>query len=382
MTETGSAPDAREPQRWLTCTTTVAAPRPQPWARPATEPAPLDLEFAGAGTTVRLDAYLELSHTTAFLVVVDGVLVEERYPGGTRPTDRLLGYSATKSVLTQLVGLAVDAGALPDLDAPARQWVPDLAGGGYAQVSVRDLLTMTSGVDWVEDHRDPDGPATQLVRRWREGRGGMRELCRRIPPGVTPGSRFAYCTADSLVLDWVRERATGRDFAGALADLWATIGAEHPAVVGLDGPAETGVAMAGGGLAATARDWARLGVLQIDGRWQGRRVLSRSWVDASSRPATAYLAPGRLPSTITTHAGFGRAWWPLDAAGRRVMADGMAGQFVYVDRRRRVVVVKTSAWPFADAWLDRQLRDLSYLALPAVAEAAAAAALTRARPGG
>lgn len=64
------------------------------------------------------------------------------------------------------------------------------------------------------------------------------------------------------------------------------------------------------------------------------------------------------------------------------MADGMAGQFVYVDRRRRVVVVKTSAWPFADAWLDRQLRDLSYLALPAVAEAAAAASLTGARPGG
>jgi CubicO group peptidase (beta-lactamase class C family) len=146
-------------------------------------------------------------------------------------------------------------------------------------------------------------------------------------------------------------------------------------VVGLDQPEEHGgVAMAGGALAATARDWARLGALQIDGRWAGRQVVSRAWVDASSRPEREFLVPGRLPSTITTHAGFGYHWWPLDACGDRVTADGMRGQFVYVDRRRRVVVVKTSAWPYEDPWQDRQCRDLSYLALPAVADAAAAMA--------
>ena len=132
--------------------------------------------------------------------------------------------------------------------------------------------------------------------------------------------------------------------------------------------------MAGGSLAATARDWARIGTLQIDGSWAGRQVVSRSWVEASSRPERAFLAPGRLPSTITTHAGFGYHWWPLDREGERVMADGMRGQFVYVDRPRRIVVVKTSAWPYADAWWDRQCRDLCYLALPVIAEAAAAVA--------
>src|SRR5262249_15734046 len=72
----------------------------------------------------------------------------------------------------------------------------------------------------------------------------------------------------------------------------------------------------------------------------------------------------RLPSTITTHAGFGYHWWPLDRAGEHVMADGMRGQFVYVDRPRRIVVVKTSAWPYDDPWWDRQGRDLCYLPLP------------------
>ncbi|MGN6796317.1 MAG: serine hydrolase [Streptosporangiaceae bacterium] len=200
----------------------------------------------------------------------------------------------------------------------------------------------------------------------------MRDEVRAIPPGDPPGSRYSYCTPDSLVLDWARERATGRSFQAALAALWATIEAERPAVVGLDQPEERGgVAMAGGALAATARDWARLGTLQIDGRWAGRQVVSRGWVDASSTPERDFLMPGRLPSTITTHAGFGYHWWPLDARGDRVMADGMRGQFVYVDRPQRVVV-KTSVWPYEDSWRDRQCRDLTYLALPVIADASAA----------
>jgi CubicO group peptidase (beta-lactamase class C family) len=173
------------------------------------------------------------------------------------------------------------------------------------------------------------------------------------------------------VLDWVRERATGQSYAQALAELWSTVGAERAAVVGLDAPADAGgVAMAAAALAATARDWARIGWLQVDGTWDGVPVVDRSWVDASSRPEHEALEPGRLPSTITTHAGFGYHWWPLTTDGSRLMADGLRGQFVYIDRPRRTVVVKTSAWPYQDPWWDRQCRDLSYLALPAVAEAA------------
>jgi CubicO group peptidase (beta-lactamase class C family) len=131
--------------------------------------------------------------------------------------------------------------------------------------------------------------------------------------------------------------------------------------------------MAAAALAVTARDWARIGWLQVDGRWGGEQVVDASWVEASSRPEQPFLRPGRLPSTITTHAGFGYHWWPVTDDGSRVMADGMRGQLVYVDRPRRTVVVKTSAWPYEDAWWDRQCRDLSYLALPAIAEAAAGA---------
>jgi CubicO group peptidase (beta-lactamase class C family) len=360
-----------EPQRaWAHAE--IEAPAPRPWPARQEGPIPLRVTITGAGRNMDLDEFHARTATTALVVVVDGTLVHEQYLDGAGPLDRLLGYSATKSALALLTGLAVDDGSMPGLDTEVVAFVPELAGTGYAQVTLRQLLTMTSGTGWREDYRDPAGPAATLLRRWRAGEGGMREELLAIPPGDPPGSRYAYCTPDSLVLDWARERATGQSFQAAMSALWAAIGAERPGVIGLDQPEERGgVAMAGGALAATARDWARLGALQIDGRWAGRQIVSGTWVDASSRPERDCLVPGRLPSTITTHAGFGYHWWPLDASGDRVTADGMRGQFVYVDRRQRVIVVKTSAWPYEDPWQDRQCRDLSYLALPAIADAAA-----------
>src|SRR2546429_567234 len=83
----------------------------------------------------------------------------------------------------------------------------------HAEVTIRQLLTMTSGVGWREDYHDPASPASRLLRRYHQRAGGMRAALCEIPAGDPPGSRYAYCTPDSLVLDWVRERATGQPFA-------------------------------------------------------------------------------------------------------------------------------------------------------------------------
>jgi CubicO group peptidase (beta-lactamase class C family) len=372
MSNTGLLPDLdvfREPQR-NSPHAKVPAPAPRPWPEAVR---PVDAAIVGAGREMGVAEFLDVTSATSLVVVVDGVLVHEWYADGVTADDRLLGNSATKSALALVTGVAVAEGHLADVDVPATDHVPELAASGYRDVTVRQLLTMTTGLGWVEDYFDPDSPASQLIGRWRNGLGGMRELIATIPAGDPPGTRYAYCSPDSMVLDWVRERATGLTFAEALARVWRTVGAERPATVGLDGPAEQGgVAVAAGALAACARDWARIGWLQIDGTWDGTPVVPPSWADASSRPERSFLRPGRLPSTITTHAGFGYHWWPVTDDGSRVMADGMRGQFVYVDRPRRTVVVKTSAWPYQDPWWDRQCRDLSYLALPSIAEAAAA----------
>lgn len=333
----------------------------------------LHVDVAGAGRMFTLAEWTACTHGTSLLVLLHGRIVHEWYADGLGPDDAFLGASMTKSALAHLVGIAVRDGAL-QLEDRVVDHVPELGGSGYAPCTVVDLLTMTTGVDWVEDHRDPHSLASRLTACF-DGDGGdggdggdSRALLGQVGPRSAPGTRYEYCTADSQVLDWVRERATGSAYDAALGELWRTLGCTSTAHVGTD---TNGVPMAGGSLAATARDWARVGLLQIDGTVGDRRVLDEAWVERCTRAAYPFLAPGRLPSSITTHAGFGFHWWLFDDTGRRATADGSRGQFTYVDRDLDVVVVKTSRWPYEDFLADRQYRDLSYLGLPAVARAAA-----------
>ncbi|MCW2849506.1 MAG: putative 6-aminohexanoate-dimer hydrolase [Marmoricola sp.] len=326
----------------------------------------LAVDLAGAGRMFTLEEWNAVTHGTSLVVLVRGRVVHEWYAEGLGPREVFLGASMTKSALAHLVGIGVRSGALSLTDRVSEH-VPELARGGYATCTVHDLLTMTTGVDWVEDHRDPASLASRLVACFGGGGGESRVLLGEVGPRASPGTRYEYCTADSQVLDWVRERATGAPYDVALGELWRPLGCTSDAFVGTD---SAGVCMAGGSLAATARDWARIGLLQLDGTVAGTRLLDQDWVERSTRAAYAFTEPGRLPSTITTHAGFGYHWWPTDRTGRRATADGSRGQFTYVDRDLDVVVVKTSRWPYADAWLDRHLRDLSYLGLAAVARAA------------
>ncbi len=344
----------------------ISAGRPEPLPRRLRR---LVAEIPGAGTTRDLDTWVRETHTTA-LLVIDGPLgqgdvVHEWYAEGVGPETLLLGASMTKSVLAHLVGHALASSELRLQDTVA-QHVPELAESGYAACTVEHLLTMTAGTRWVEDHRDPGGPATRLLACFAGSGDSSRQLLTTVAPQARPGTRWVYSTADSQVLDWVRERATGVGYTAALTELWRSLRCVRNAVVGVDGDE---VPLVGGGLAACAEDWLRLTALQLTGTAYDMRVLDQDWVQRSSTPVAPWLEPGRLPSSVTTHAGFGYHWWPLSADGVQVTSDGSRGQFGYLDRSRGVAVLKTSLWSYDDVLVDRQYRDLSYLGLPLVAAA-------------
>jgi CubicO group peptidase (beta-lactamase class C family) len=329
------------------------------------DPRDLDVDVVGAGRSRGLGEWVTETSSTSLLALDGGTVVHEWYADALDADTRFLGASMTKSVLAHLVGRAVRDGALMLTDAVTHH-VQELAGTGYEGTTVLDLVTMTTGVDWVEDHRDPESLASRLLGCFATG-SDSRALLRDVRPGVPPGHRWSYCTADSQVLDWVRERATALSYADDVARLWQALGCTRDAYVAVDG---AGVALAGGGLAATSRDWARVAMLAVDGcSPSGERLLNVDWVEAAAQPAYPFLAVGRLPSSITAFAGFGYHWWPMDDEGHRVTADGSRGQFACADRRTGAVVVKTSQWPYDDFLVDRQARDLSYLGLHAVLDA-------------
>src|SRR6478752_4423457 len=186
-----------EPQSRLAGLQMVDPQESSQWASarvPATRPVPLPGEhrdlavrIAGAGRMWTLPEWLAETHGTSLVVVVGGRVVHEWYADRLGPQTLFLGASATKSVLTLLVGQAVRAGAL-DADSSVADLVPDLEGSGYDGCSLRDVLTMTTGVDWVEDHRDPGSAASRLLATFSAGSGGSRDLLTRVPPAAPPGT--------------------------------------------------------------------------------------------------------------------------------------------------------------------------------------------------
>ena len=281
-------------------------------------------------------------------------------PMGSARDTLFLGASMTKSVLAHLVGRALRDGLLALTDQVTAH-VPELLGSGYDGTSVLDVLTMTTGVDWVEDHRDPASPASRLLGCFALGRrlacaaargaaerrsGHPVQLLHRRLAGARLGARASH-------RPHVRRRRSPAS--------GSTSAAPDDAAVAVDG---SRVAMAGGGLAATARDWARVALLAVD----GGALLDADWVEAAARPTYPFLAAGPAaehasPPTQASATTGG----PSTPRVTGVTADGSRGQFVVrrpAHRRRRrqdlaVALRRRRARPTA--------RDLSYLGLHAAA---------------
>ena len=166
-----------------------------------------------------LAEFLDVTSSTSCVVVVDGVLVHEWYADGVTADDRLLGNSATKSALALVTGIAVTRGRL-ELDLRWSTWFRSCAAAGTTAATLRHVLTMTTGLDWVEDYHDPDSAASRMIGRWRQGLGGIRDLIAEIAAAAAPGRATPTAAPTRWCSDWVRERATGQTFAEALAEVW------------------------------------------------------------------------------------------------------------------------------------------------------------------
>ena len=178
------------------------------------------MDVVGAGRSRGLEEWVAETSSTSLLVLDRGTVVHEWYADGLGADARFLGASMTKSVLAHLVGRAVRDGALALTDAVSGH-VPGAGGHGLRR---HHRARPAHDDDRRRLGRGPPRPRQpRLAAAWAASPAGSdsRALLRDVRPGVPPGTRFAYCTADSQVLDWVRERATGRSYADDVARLWA-----------------------------------------------------------------------------------------------------------------------------------------------------------------
>ena len=294
-------------------------------------------------TTARLDDVLRGTDTRAFVVVHADRLVYERYFGGSGPRSPETSFSVAKSVVSTLVGIAIDQGRIGSVDDPVSRYVPELAARDprFTGITLRHLLTMSSGLRYEESSFPlPQGDDTSTYY----GVDLRKEALERTEIEQVPGRKWHYNNFNPLLLGLVLERATGMPVSEFMASrLWQPLGAGSDASWSLDSE-RSGFEKMESGLNATALDYARFGLLLLHGgEWNGRRIVSREWV----RDATSVHTATDFPNP------YGYFWWIDGKRSDRFYAFGNYGQYIYVDPHADVVVVRLgSDWGSGnEAWL-------------------------------
>nr|WP_183611883.1 serine hydrolase [Novosphingobium hassiacum] len=308
------------------------------WTFPKVE-RPMDFTYSFGGKTWTAEQALERTYTNALLIMKDGRIVTEIYRNGSNERTRFMGWSMTKSITSTLVGAALEDGLIASLDDPIVRYLPELKGGGYDGVTIRQILQMRSGVDYEEryDFANPGIAASNHINALVKNVARFADPARTIKRGSKPGEVFAYKTIDTAVLGWLIERVSGGTVAAYTArKLWEPLGTEADGFYVMDGQPGKGREFSGAGFNATLRDWARFGQMMLDdGVANGKRVVSAEWVKAAQAPVGA--ENGFL-------GGYGYQWWTM-ANSSAYSAIGLQGQYVYVDPTSRTVVVKLSYFP-------------------------------------
>lgn len=303
-----------------------------------------------------LDDFMKRTYTNAFIVVKDGRIITEHYRNGGDASTRYAVFSIAKSLVSILVGIAINRGEIASIDDPITRYAPEFLGTAYEGVTLRNALQMRSGVDFNEDGA-PFFNFLETVIAGNQQR--CADFIKSAPRAHTPGTTFNYSSPETCVIARVLERATGKRLSKYMEQhLWQAAGMEHPAYWVLDGPRGGGTAIANGGFNASARDLARVGQLMLDGGVTGkRRILSADWVARST--ATDGEA-GKKRSE-----GYGYQWWTLGEP-EAFAGVGLHGQYLYVVPSQKLVIVKFSYWP--TGW-DEKLEAETLAAFRAIGDA-------------
>jgi CubicO group peptidase (beta-lactamase class C family) len=321
---------------WLVGHRTIARGGPvQPL--PAGESLALDFD---------LDTYLARQRVAALVVLVDGKLVLERYGLGFGPEGRWTSFSVAKSLTSTLVGAALQDGAIRSLDDPVTTYIADLRGSAYEAVSVRQLLTMTSGVRWNEDYDDPQSDVARFNSATPDpGVDATVSYMRRLPRDAPAGEQWAYKTGETNLIGVLVSEATGKPLAQYLSEkIWSRAGMEQDATWLLDA---SGHEISGCCIQATTRDMARFGLFVLDGgRIGDEQVVPEGWFAEAGLRHADIGEPGR---------GYGYQWWTFDDGS--FAAQGIFGQGIFIDPARNLVIATNANWPVASAqdyWDGRQ----------------------------
>jgi CubicO group peptidase (beta-lactamase class C family) len=311
--------------------------------------APFAASYAYANQQHTLDEYFVRNYVVGFVILHDDQILLEKYFHGAERESRFLSNSVSKSFTSMLVGAAIAEGKISSVDDPVVKYLPWLKeSSGYRDTTIKNLLEMASGVKFDEEYTNPDADITRYVSALLHGDPSFHDLALSIKAKVKPGTKFEYQTINTQVLGMTIEAATGQTLNHyAEEKLWSKIGPEGDAFYfrSMKQPQRC----AGSSLNVRLRDYARFGLMAMNGGTLGRqRVVPEEWIKDSTQPTGKVLQPEPNGSDDHQNFGYGYQWWLLNNDDGAFAALGIYGQTIYVNPKRHVVIVQTAAWPLPD----------------------------------
>ncbi len=310
------------------------------------------------------------NYTDGMLVLHRGEVVYERYLGALDERGKHAAMSMTKSLTGLLAEILVVEGQLDD-EALVSSIVPELTDSAFGNATVRQVMDMTTALDYSEDYSDPEADiwiysaaASPLPKPADyQGPDGYFEYLQTVQSNGTHGEHFHYMTINTDALGWIVSRVSGKSVADLLSErIWQYMGAEQDAYMTVDAK---GTPFAGGGLSAGLRDLGRIGLLMLNGGRVGdQQLFPQAVVDriqaGGSREAFKAAGYSTLPG-----GSYRSMWWIFHNANGAYAARGVYGQTIYIDPTAEMVIVRFASFPFAQ---NAQIDPTSLPAYQAVAD--------------
>ncbi|MDX1677380.1 serine hydrolase [Arsukibacterium sp.] len=281
---------------------------------------------------------LAMNRVSGMLIIHNGKIKFEKYLLGNNEQTRWMSMSVVKSITAMLIGAAVYDGHIQSLDDNIVDYLPRFKGTAYDGVTVRHILQMSSGVAWNETYTDPASDRRRMLEAQISGKpGAVLDLMASLPRAAKPGSVWNYSTGETQVAGALVSAATGKPVAQYLSEkIWAPLGMQSDASWWLQSAG--GLEVGGSGLSATLRDYGRLGLFMLhDGvivsQGEPRRILPEGWMKTAS---SRQLIGGNRVN-------YGYMLWPMH--GISYAAEGIFGQYIFVDPATNLVVVQWAAQP-------------------------------------
>jgi len=303
---------------------TVKAANPQPWR--------ISANYNKASIPVSRLPYFKQFKTVAYLIAQDNAVVFEQYWDGYSAESLSNSFSAAKSIVSLLAGIARDEKKIVTFDQSVADFYPPYATDNRKEITIKDVLTMSAGLDWDEAYSSPFSITTKAYY----GKD-IESLISNLKLVEKPGVRHRYQSGVTELLSLIVSNAVGTTLSEYASEkLWTPIGAEHDALWSLD--RDNGIEKAYCCFNTNVRDFARIGQLILNkGKWNGKQVISEKFINEATTPA-AWLKDGDTERNVDF---YGYQWWRIVRSGIEVKyARGILGQYIFVIPEKNMVVVR------------------------------------------